>query len=43
MKECDDAGLEAISAAGTLPPLPSGAPDFVDIRFTYDYNVHPKK
>jgi outer membrane biosynthesis protein TonB len=38
----DDAALTAIENV-TLSPLPAGAPDFVNVEFTFDYNVFAKK
>jgi TonB family protein len=38
----DDAALTAIKNV-TLSPLPAGAPDFVNVEFTFDYNVFAKK
>ena len=33
------AALIAVQTAAPFPPLPHGAPDIVDIEFTFDYNV----
>jgi TonB family protein len=33
----DKAALNAVAL--TLPPLPSGSPEFVDVQFTFDYHV----
>lgn len=35
----DKAGLTAVENASPFKPLPDGAPDDVDIQFTFDYNV----
>lgn len=35
----DKAALEAARTASPVRPLPKGAPNQVDIQFTYDYNV----
>lgn len=35
----DQAALNAVRKVGKLRPLPAGAPDSVDIQFTFDYNV----
>lgn len=35
----DQAALKAVTNAAPFRPLPSGAPDDVDIQFTFDYNV----
>lgn len=35
----DRAGLLAVSKAAPFRPLPVGAPESVDIQFTFDYNV----
>lgn len=35
----DAAALKAVENAAPFRPLPSGAPDDVDIEFTFDYNV----
>lgn len=35
----DAAALKAVRTVGKLRPLPAGAPDDVDIEFTFDYNV----
>lgn len=35
----DQAGLKAIVNAAPFRPLPDGAPEDVDIQFTFDYNV----
>jgi len=35
----DDAGLSAVQSASPMRPLPDGAPESVDIQFTFDYNV----
>jgi tetratricopeptide (TPR) repeat protein len=37
----DDAGLLAIYTAAPMRPLPDGAPDNVDVQFTFDYKVFP--
>lgn len=40
---CDRAALKAIENTNHFRPLPSGAPENVDIEFTFDYNVfHPR-
>lgn len=36
----DEASLKAVRALGKFRPLPAGAPDSIDIQFTFDYNVH---
>lgn len=36
----DAASLKAVRSVGKFRPLPAGAPDSVDIQFTFDYNVH---
>ncbi|MBU6451900.1 MAG: TonB family protein [Cyanobacteria bacterium REEB67] len=41
-KAADDAASAAVQAS-TLEPLPPGAPRFVDIEFTFDYNVFKDK
>jgi TonB family protein len=38
-KLVDDAGLAAVKNASPLKLLPKGAPESVDIQFTFDYNV----
>jgi TonB family protein len=35
----DNAALKAVEDAAPFRPLPAGAPDAVDIQFTFDYNV----
>jgi TonB family protein len=35
----DNAALKAVEDAAPFRPLPTGAPDSVDIQFTFDYNV----
>ncbi|MCA9818646.1 MAG: TonB C-terminal domain-containing protein, partial [Cyanobacteria bacterium HKST-UBA01] len=35
----DQAALKAVTNAAPFRPLPAGAPDDVDIQFTFDYNV----
>lgn len=35
----DQAALKAVENAAPFRPLPAGAPDDVDIQFTFDYNV----
>jgi len=35
----DQAALKAVENAAPFRPLPAGAPDDVDIEFTFDYNV----
>jgi TonB family protein len=35
----DEIALETISKTAPFAPLPDGAPDFVEIQFTFDYNV----
>ena len=35
----DNAAKVAIEQAAPFPPLPQGAPEEVDIRFTFDYNI----
>jgi TonB family protein len=35
----DNAALKAVEDAAPFRPLPQGAPDNVDIQFTFDYNV----
>lgn len=35
----DEAALKAVENAAPFRPLPAGAPDDVDIQFTFDYNV----
>lgn len=35
----DEASLKAVRSVGKFRPLPTGAPDSVDIQFTFDYNV----
>jgi outer membrane biosynthesis protein TonB len=35
----DDAGKAAITSSAPFPPLPKDAGDFVDVKFTFDYNV----
>ncbi|HMX47860.1 MAG TPA: energy transducer TonB, partial [Candidatus Obscuribacter sp.] len=35
----DQAALKAVENAAPFRPLPDGAPDDVDIEFTFDYNV----
>jgi TonB family protein len=39
---CDAAALKAVESAAPLKALPSGAPENVDIQFTFDYNVWNK-
>lgn len=44
LSETDAAALKAvIEAMPALPPLPDGAPDNVDIGFTFEYNDERKK
>jgi TonB family protein len=35
----DQAGLKAVQDASPFRPLPTGAPEAVDVQFTFDYNV----
>ncbi len=35
----DTAGLKAVQNAAPFRPLPEGAPDDIDVQFTFDYNV----
>jgi TonB family protein len=35
----DKAALDSVQNAAPFRPLPAGAPDAVDIQFTFDYNV----
>jgi TonB family protein len=35
----DQAALKAVDSASPFRPLPQGAPEVVDIRFNFDYNV----
>jgi protein TonB len=35
----DQAALKAVQDAAPFRPLPAGAPEDVDIQFTFDYNV----
>lgn len=35
----DEAALNAVQKAAKFRPLPAGAPDDVDIQYTFDYNV----
>ncbi len=37
--ECDKAALDAVENAAPYHAFPDGAPDSVDIKFTFDYNV----
>ncbi len=39
MAIADQAALKAVENAAPFRPLPDGAPDDVDIQFTFDYNV----
>ena len=39
----NQAALKAIQNAAPFRPLPDGAPDSVDIQFTFDYNVFKGK
>jgi TonB family protein len=39
MAIADQAALRAVETAAPFRPLPTGAPDDVDIQFTFDYNV----
>lgn len=39
----DQAALAAVKSAGYVRPLPVGAPEHVDIEFTFDYNVFCSK
>lgn len=39
----DRAALETLKAASPLPPLPQGAPEWVEIRFKFDWNIKPKQ
>ncbi len=39
MAAADEAALDAVRNASPFRPLPKGAPDVVDIQFTFDYNV----
>lgn len=39
MAIADQAALKAVENAAPFRPLPPGAPDDVDIQFTFDYNV----
>ncbi len=44
LPEADAATLKAIiESMPSAPPLPEGAPDSVDIQFTFDYNVYNHK
>lgn len=38
--DADMADLQAVSDASPFRPLPSGAPEVVDIEFTFDYNCN---
>lgn len=35
----DAAAITAVESAAPFPPLPAGAPDQIEIKFTFDYNV----
>ena len=35
----DEAAEDAVINAAPFPPLPAGAGDEIDIKFTFDYNV----
>lgn len=37
--KADQAAIEAIKKAAPFPKLPKGAPENVDVEFTFDYNV----
>lgn len=39
-KLADQAALNALKNATPLPKLPAGAPDKVDVEFSFNYNVH---
>lgn len=39
----DQAALKAVENAAPFSSLPDGAPDDVDVEFTFDYNVHVGK
>jgi TonB family protein len=39
VENADQAAMAALKAAAPFPPLPEGAPETVDIQFTFDYNV----
>jgi TonB family protein len=39
ISRCDAAALAAVENSGPFKPLPAGAPENVDIEFTFDYNV----
>ena len=36
---CDDAAVAAVENAAPFAPLPTGAPEEVEIKFTFDYNI----
>lgn len=39
LKLSNDAALKAVKSSAPFEPLPQGAPESVDINFTFDYNV----
>lgn len=39
IKRFDDAAIEAIENAAPFAALPEGSPEFVEIEFTFSYNV----
>lgn len=39
MAMADEAAIEAVKNAAPFPPLPSGSPDEIEIKFTFDYSV----
>ncbi|MGD9682915.1 MAG: TonB C-terminal domain-containing protein [Candidatus Obscuribacterales bacterium] len=43
IKRFDDAAIEAIKSASPFEALPDGSPDFVEIEFTFNYNVFQGK
>lgn len=38
-QDADKAALKAVEDAAPMKPLPEGAPENVDIEFTFDYNI----
>jgi len=44
IRKFDDAAVLAIENAAPFEPLPEGSPEFVEVEFTFNYNVfQPKK
>ena len=43
VKELDDAAIDALKKSSPFEPLPEGfGGKYIDVQFTFDYNVHKK-